>query len=403
MPSRRVAITGLGVISALGPRLENFWDALKAGRSGLRPLFSLADQPLQCRIGGEVPDFDPLQHFEPRTEMLMDRFAQFAVIAARQAVLDADVHWSDTQRTRTAVVTGTSIGGQGTQDAGFLDLYGRGKERVHPFTLPRSMANAGAAHISMDLQITGPCLTLATACASGTHAIGQAFWMVRNGVSDAAIAGGSEAPFSLGNMKGWEALRALDPETCRPFSRDRRGTVLSEGGAMVFMEPLEQARARGARIHGEIVGFGMSADAFHVTHPTDIGAAQAMLAAMDDAQLRMDQIGYLNAHGTGTLINDRTETAAIRQVFGRHASRLAVSSTKSMHGHGQGASGAMEAIATVLALRDQVLPPTVNFREPDPECDLDVVPNQARGCSTEYALSNSFGFGGMNGVLAFRR
>jgi len=278
-----------------------------------------------------------------------------------------------------------------------------GLNRVHPLTIPKTMANAGASHISMEFGITGPSYTISTACSSAGHAIGQAFWMVRNGITDLALAGGSEAPFSFGILKAWEAMRVVSPETCRPFSKDRRGMVLGEGAAMLVLEPLEAALARGATVHAEIAGFGMSADACHITQPSADGAAKAMRAALRDAGLAPEAIGYVNAHGTGTLANDATETAALHAVFGAHAGKLAISSTKSMHGHALGAAAALECVATVLALRDGVLPPTANYNVPDPECDLDVIPNQARQAQVEWAISNSFAFGGLNAVLALRK
>jgi nodulation protein E len=255
----------------------------------------------------------------------------------------------------------------------------------------------------MEFGITGPSFTISTACSSAGHAIGQAFWMVRNGITDLALAGGSEAPFSFGILKAWEAMRVVSPETCRPFSKDRRGMILGEGAAMLVLEPLEAALARGAKVHAEIVGFGMSADACHITQPSADGAAKAMRAALRDAGLSPEAISYVNAHGTGTLANDATETAALKAVFGAHAGKLAISSTKSMHGHALGAAAALECVATVLALRDGVLPPTANYNVPDPECDLDVIPNQARQQQVEWAISNSFAFGGLNAVLALRK
>jgi nodulation protein E len=333
----------------------------------------------------------------------MDRFAQFAVIAAREAVASAGVQWTSAVRENAAIVTGSCVGGQTAQDVGFQELYKLGHNRVHPLTIPKTMANAGASHISMEFGITGPSFTVSTACASAAHAIGQALWMVRTGAADLAIAGGSEAPFSLGILKAWEAMRVVSPDTCRPFSKDRRGMILGEGAAMFVLEPLEAALARGARIHAEIVGVGMSSDASHITQPSADGAARAMRAALRDAGLAPEQIAYINAHGTATQANDIAETAAIRTVFGPHAGRLAVSSTKSMHGHALGAAAALECLATVTALRDGILPPTANFNQPDPECDLDVIPNQAREAQVEYALSNSFAFGGLNAVLALRR
>lgn len=355
------------------------------------------------RNGAEVRDFRPQDHFEEREIDFLDRFAQFAVVAAREAVRDAAVEWNAELRRRTAVVTGSCVGGQTTEDAAFAEVYRDGRSRVHPMTIPRIMANAGASQISLELGVTGPVFTVSTACSSANHAIGQAFWMVRDSVAELAIAGGSEAPFSFGNLKAWEALRVVSPDTCRPFSKGRRGMILGEGAAMLVLEPLEAARARGARIYAELVGFGMSSDAYHITQPSVEGPVLAMKAALEDAGLKPEAVGYINAHGTGTQANDPTETAAIRAVFGAHADRLAVSSTKSMHGHTLGAAGAIEAAATSLALRHDLLPPTANFLEPDPECDLDVVPNQARRAQVEYALSNSFAFGGLNAVLAFRR
>jgi nodulation protein E len=265
------------------------------------------------------------------------------------------------------------------------------------------MANAVASHISMEYGITGPAFTLSTACSSSSHAIGHAFWMVREGLVDLAVTGGSEAPLSFANLKAWEAMRVVSPDTCRPFSKNRSGMILGEGGGMLVLEPWEAACARGAKILGEVVGFGMSSDAHHITSPSAEGAARAVRAVLSDAGLQPETIGYINAHGTGTAANDSTETTVIRNVFGKHADRLAVSSTKSMHGHALGAAGALEAIATVLGLRNGILPPTANYALSDPECDLDVIPNIPRPAVCEYALSNSFAFGGLNAVLAFRR
>jgi nodulation protein E len=295
------------------------------------------------------------------------------------------------------------VGGKSSEDEGFQNLYLLHKPRVNPLTIARTMANAGASCISMDTGICGPTYTISTACSSANHALGQAFWMVRDGMVELAVTGGSEAPFSLGHLKAWEAMRVVAPDTCRPFSKDRRGMILGEGGAMLVLEPLEAAQARGARIHAEIVGFGMSSDAHHLTQPSVEGPARAIRAALADGGLAPEQIGYINAHGTATLANDPTEVAAIRAALGAHAERLAISSTKSMHGHALGAAGAIEGVATALALREGVLPPTANFTTPDPLCDLDVVPNQARRGEVECALSNSFAFGGLNAVLAFRR
>jgi nodulation protein E len=299
-------------------------------------------------------------------------------------------------------VCGSAVGGQAALEAGFEDLYVAGRGRVHPLTIPKTMANAGASQISMDLRVSGPTYTVSTACSSSNHAIGQAFRMVRDGDVEMAVTGGSEAPFTIGLLKAWEAMRVIAPDTCRPFSNDRRGMILGEGGAMMILEPLDAAKARGARIYAEVCGSGMSSDAHHLTQPTVDGPARAMRAALRDAGLRPEQVGYINAHGTGTPGNDPTETRAIREVFGAHADKIAVSSTKSLHGHALGAAGALEAVATILALHRGILPPTANYNERDPECDLDYIPNQPRAGWVEAALSNSFAFGGLNAVVAFR-
>jgi nodulation protein E len=400
---RRVAITGLGAICALGRTTAEVAESLRQGRSGIAPIESTDASQLRFRNGAEVRGYSHLGYFDDRRADFIDRFAQFAVIAAREAVAGAGVEWTPALRETAAIITGSCVGGQSTEDVGFHDVYKLGLNRVHPLTIPKTMANAGASHISMEFGITGPSYTISTACSSAGHAIGQAFWMVRSGMTDLALAGGSEAPFSFGILKAWEAMRVVSPDTCRPFSKDRRGMVLGEGAAMLVLEPLEAALARGATIHAELVGFGMSSDACHITQPSAEGAAKAMRAALHDAGVAPEAIGYVNAHGTGTLANDATETAALRAVFGAHAGKLAVSSTKSMHGHALGAAAALECVATVLALRDGVLPPTANYNLPDPECDLDVIPNQARHAQVEWAISNSFAFGGLNAVLALRR
>ncbi len=428
-PLRRVVVTGAGIICALGIDAEQCWSALREGRSGIAPIQSTDVSELRFQNGAEVRGFRAEEHFEPSRCDLMDRFAQFAVVAARQAVREAgfeprartnvfaDPHsgedssgetcsgmaGSGLSRERVAVVTGTSMGGQTSLDRGFAAIYKERRPRPHPFTIPLTMYNAGASHIAMEQGITGPAFTISTACASATHAIGQAFWMVRSGAVEAAICGGSEAPFSPGILRAWEAMRVVTPELCRPFSRDRKGLTLGEGAAMLFLEDAERAMARGAKVLGEVVGFGMSADAGHITQPSVQGPASAMSAALSDARLAATEVDYINAHGTGTSANDVTETQAIRQLFGAHSERLAISSTKSMHGHALGAAGALEAFATLMALREGVLPPTANYTEADPDCNLDVIPNIPRQRQIHVALSNSFAFGGLNAVLALRR
>ncbi|HLJ49664.1 MAG TPA: beta-ketoacyl-[acyl-carrier-protein] synthase family protein [Bryobacteraceae bacterium] len=403
MAVRRVVVTGMGVISGVGTGISAFWNALSEGRSGIRPMQLVDRSQLRFQNAAEVPAYDPAAFFDEKDLSLLDRFAQFGVIAAREALQQAGLTFTPELRERTAIITGSCVGGQTTEDEGFIGLYKNGSNRVNPFTIPRTMGNAAASRISLELGVFGPTYTVSTACSSANHAMGQAFWMVRNGIVDTAITGGSEAVFSMGFLKSWEAMRVVSPDTCRPFSKDRRGLILGEGGAMMVLETAESATARGAQILGEIAGFGMSSDAHHITQPSPDGAARAMRWAIQDSGMAPEQIGYINAHGTATTANDSTETTAIRQVFGPHADKLAVSSTKSMHGHALGAAGAIEGVATLMALRCGTLPPTANYTTPDPACDLDVIPNTARKAHVEAALSNSFAFGGLNAVLVFRR
>lgn len=398
----RVVITGTGVISAIGNHSSSFWQSLVAGVSGIREMVDVDISQIRFKNGAQVQNYIPEEHFEAKDIDVMDRFAQFAVVAAREAVADAGIEWTPPLLETAAVVTGSCLGGRGAEEAGYWELFHNGKSRVHPYTIPLGMSNAGTSHISMQFGIEGPAYNLSTACASSAHAIGHAFWMVRSGVAPLAIAGGSEAPFFLGGLKAWEAMRVVSKDTCRPFSAERSGLILGEGAAMLVLEPLEAALARGARPLAEIVGFGMSADAGHITQPVAKGPARAMRMALRDGGLAPEQVGYINAHGTATEANDRIETASIRDTFGAHAGRLAVSSTKSMHGHALGAAGALEAVASILSLRHGVLPPTANFLTADPACDLDIIPNEARAAAVEACLSNSFAFGGLNAVLAFK-
>jgi len=402
MTARRVAITGLGIISPLGLNLAETWESLRVGRSAIGPIKSVDCSNLRFQNGAEVHGYDPTKHFESGKEDYIDRFAQFSIVAAREAMQSSGLELTPELRERTAIVCGSAVGGQSAIEKGFEDLYVANRGRVHPLTIPKTMSNAGASHIAMDLGLSGPTYTISTACSSANHAIGQAFRLVRDGEADLAVTGGSEAMFTIGMLKSWEAMRVIAPDTCRPFSKDRRGMVLGEGGAMMILEPMEAAKARGAKIYAEICGFGMTADAFHLTQPTTDGPARAMRGAIREAGLSPEAFGYINAHGTGTAGNDPVETRAIRAVFGAHADKLAVSSTKSLHGHALGGAGALEAVATVLALHYGILPPTGNYLGPDPECDLDYIPNQPRTLQVEAALSNSFAFGGLNAVVAFR-
>ncbi|HKQ86528.1 MAG TPA: beta-ketoacyl-[acyl-carrier-protein] synthase family protein [Candidatus Acidoferrales bacterium] len=404
MARRRVVVTGLGIISPLGLNVQENWKSLSEGRSGIGPIQSVdfSKAPMRFQNGAEVRGYDPLKHFEGGKEAYIDRFAQFSVVAAREAMRDSGLELSQAMKEQAAIVCGSAVGGQSAIEAGFEDLWVSDRGRVHPLTIPKTMANAGASHISMDLGLSGPAYTVSTACSSANHAIGQAFRLVREGEAEIAMTGGSEAMFTIGMLKAWEAMRVIAPDTCRPFSKDRRGMILGEGGAMMVLEPLEAAQARGAKIYAEICGFGMTSDAHHLTQPAMHGPSRAMRAALREAGLAPEEVGYINAHGTGTPGNDPVETAAIHDVFGAHAEKLGVSSTKSMHGHALGAAGAIEAVATILAMKHGILPPTANFTVPDPECDLDYIPNEPRKQKVSAALSNSFAFGGLNAVVAFR-
>jgi nodulation protein E len=402
MAPRRVAITGLGIISPLGLNLQDSWKSLSMGLPGIGPIKTVDCSALRFQNGAEVRGYEPQKHFEGGKDAYIDRFAQFSVVAAREALANSGIQLTPELREQSAIVCGSAVGGQAAIETGFEDLWVQGRGRVHPLTIPKTMANAGASHIAMDMGLSGPTYTVSTACSSANHAIGQAFRLVRDGEAEFAMTGGSEAMFTIGMLKAWEAMRVVAPDTCRPFSKDRRGLILGEGGAMMVLEPMEAAKARGAKIYGEICGFGMTADAHHLTQPTVQGPARAMRGALREAGLAPESVGYINAHGTGTPGNDPVESSAIREVFGAHADKIGVSSTKSMHGHALGAAGALEAAATVLALYYGILPPTANYNERDPECDLDYIPNKPRALQVEAALSNSFAFGGLNAVVAFR-
>ena len=398
----RVVITGIGVISAIGLTRDAFWRSLVDGKCGIRAVPSSDFEQLRFKHAADVEGFVPEDHLPAKELSLMDRFAQFAVVTAKEAMAQSGLELTPAMREDGAIITGSCIGGRSAEEIGYRELYIHGRNRVHPLTIPLGMSNAGTSHISMQFGIQGPSYTISTACASSGHAIGQAFHMVRSGIAPVALAGGSEAPLYFGNLKAWEAMRVISKDTCRPFSAERTGMILGEGAAMLVLEPLDSALARGAKPLAEIVGFGMSADASHVTQPIATGPCRAMHLALSDAGLAPEQIGYINAHGTATEVNDRVETAAIRSTFGSHADKLAVSSTKSMHGHALGASSALEAVVSVLSLKHGALPPTANFITADPACDLDVIPNQARSIQVEACLSNSFAFGGLNASIAFK-
>lgn len=400
----RVVVTGLGAVTPLGHTAATYWANLKQGVNGIGPI-TLAATPeeLTQKVAAEVKDFDPLKHFEERQLSTLDRVSQFAVVAAREAIAQAAITFDMPLSLRTATIIGTGVGGQTTLDESFRRIYLEKKSRVFPLTIPKLMVNAPASQISMFCGLRGPSFAVASACASATHAIGLAFHMLRSGAVDCAVTGGAEACITFGTLRGWEAMRVMAPDSCRPFSIDRKGLVLGEGAAMLVLEPLERARARGAQILGEIVGFGMSADAADLTAPDQGGMTRAMEGALADGKLAVQNIQYINAHGTGTAANDATETQALHRVFGAHAGKLAVSSTKSMVGHALGAAGALEMVATLLAVREAIVPPTIGYLGPDPACDLDYVPNEARALTIGAALSNSFAFGGLNAVLAVKK
>jgi len=399
----RVVVTGLGAITPLGHSVPEYWEKLKQGASGLGPITAPGHEELNQKIAGEVKDYDPLKYFADRELSTLDRFSQFAIIAAREAVAQSGLVFERPLSLRTATIIGTGVGGQNTLDDAFRRLYLEKKQRLFPLSIPRMMANAPASQVSMQHGLRGPAFVVVSACASATHAMGLAFHMVRSGTVDCAVTGGTEACVSFGTVRGWEAMRVMAPDMCRPFSKDRKGLILGEGAAVFVLESLEHARARGAQIFGEIVGFGMTADAADLTAPDIDGMSRAMIGALDDAGLKPQDIQYVNAHGTGTAANDETETKALHQVFGEHARKLAVSSTKSMIGHALGAAGALEMVATLLAIREDIAPPTIGYLGPDPACDLDYVPNKARPMRIDAAISNSFAFGGLNAVLAAKK
>ncbi len=390
----------MGAICAVGHDVPTISAALKSGTVGIGPITNIPTERLSTRVAAEIHGLKIEDHFATKQLSLLDRTSQLALVAARQAMSQAGLKRG--QVDAAAVVLGAAIGQQ-TFDSSYDQLYGQRLPRVHPFTVPRIMPNAPASHVSIEFGVKGPCYAVASACASSNHAIGQAAHMVRAGIVDIAITGGSDASIVVGFMKGWEALRVLSPGSCRPFSNDRDGLVIGEGAGIFVIEEAEHARARDAVPLVEIAGFGMSADGHDIVAPCAEGASRAMSAALADANCTPDQVGYINAHGTGTRLNDRTEVTALHRIFGRALDGIPVSSTKSMIGHCMTAGGALELIATATALLDGILPPTAGFTSADPECDIDCIPNLARAGQVEVAMSNAFAFGGLNAVLVARR
>jgi nodulation protein E len=402
----RVVVTGLGCVTPIGSTVSAFRNSLVSGITGIAPFSPYPDAPsstqgIRFTQTASVKDFDAAQHLPSGTIAATDRTAQFAIVAARQASIESNLlqhHASDT----IAIILGCACGGRQAEETELAKLYTR-DARVHPLTVTRTMASAGASHVSIDLGINGPVLNISTACSSGTHAIGLAFHMVRSGMVSAAITGGHEAPLTFGFLRAWDSMRVVSPTQCRPFAVNRDGMTLGEGSAMFVIETLESAQVRNAPIYAEIVGFGMSADAHHITQPVSEGAAAAMSKALKDARVSPEEVTYINAHGTGTQVNDATEAAAIHRLFGPRAPQIPISSTKSLHGHSIGATGAIEALATILSLQEQQLPANVGVSEADPALNLDIILNTPRQAPQHIALSNSLAFGGLNAVLAFRR
>lgn len=400
---KRVVITGAGTINALGLNVPDTMFAMQNGVCGIGPLEFRDVDRLSIQIGGQVKNFEAEARYNRQQMSLYDRFTQFTLAAAKQAIDQSGLTFSGELSAKAGVVLGTAGGGVSTWDDNYRAVYEEGKNRVHPFVVPKLMNNAAAAHVSMEHNLKGPSFTVSTACASSNHAMAQAFAMVRSGMAPVMVTGGSESMLCFGGVKAWEGLRVMSRDACRPFSANRNGMVQGEGAGVFVFEDYDHARARGADILCEVIGFAMTSDASDIVMPSKAGAARAMKGALQDAQINGDQVGYINAHGTGTAANDKTECAAVADVFGAHADRLMISSTKSMHGHLIGGTGAVELLACIMALRDGVIAPTIGYQEPDPECALDVVPNVARDAKVTVALSNAFAFGGMNAVIALRK
>jgi 3-oxoacyl-[acyl-carrier-protein] synthase II len=407
---RRVVVTGLGIISPCGNNVNDFLGNITVGKSGVKRISSEYSNLLSVKIAAEV-NFNPSDYFAKRQAFSLDRVNQFALAAASQAWKDSALSLDAKEKERAGVYIGTGMGGANTIESEYDQLLRHNADRIKPLTVLMVMNNASASHISIAYGLSGPCLTFSTACASSANAIGEAFRQIRDGYVDVMFAGGTEAFLTYGSFRSWESLRILaveDPEdpsrSCKPFSRNRSGLVLGEGAAVVVLEEMERAVVRGAPIYGEILGYGSTSDAFHMTKPSLEGQSRAITDALEEAGISPDEVDYINAHGTATQWNDLVETQAIKKVFGDFAYKLPISSTKSMHGHTMGAAGAIELVVSLLAIKHQALPPTINLDQPDPECDLDYVPNVGRkGVKVNTVMSNSFAFGGTNAVLIARK
>ncbi len=411
MSTRRVVVTGLGIVSPIGIGLAENWESLIAGKNGIGPITQFDATGFACTIAGEVKGFEPAKYLSEQEARKMDRFIQFGMAAGIEAVRDAGLTVTEANAERIGVHIGAGIGGISTIETCTRNLAENGPRRISPFYIPMSIINMISGNLSIMFGMKGPNLAVVTACATGTHAIGDAARLIEYGDADVMVAGGAEAAIAPTSVAGFGHAKALsgrndDPaHASRPWDRDRDGFVIGEGAGVVVLEELEFARKRGARIYCEVAGFGMSGDAYHMTSPAEggEGAARCMRNALRNAHLNADAVQYVNAHGTSTPLGDRAETLAMKLMFGDHARKLAVSSTKSMTGHLLGAAGGIEAIYSALAIHHQIVPPTINYTTPDPDCDLDFVPNTAREMHVDVAISNSFGFGGTNGTLVFRR
>jgi len=398
-----VVVTGLGCVTPLGPDVPSFAEGIFAGRCGIGPITRFDASAHRIRVAAEARGFDAACVLGAREAERLDRVSQMAVVASREAAASAGLAGGAFDRSRCAVVLGTGVGGQESLDDGYRRLYGEGSARLHPLTVPRMMPSAPASHVGLDLGVTGPALGTVSACASAAHAIALGAMLLRAGMADVAIVGGAEACITPGSFRAWEGLRVMAADACRPFSAGRGGIVIGEGAGVLVLETEAHARARAAPVLAELAGVGLSSDAHDLVQPSPEGMARAMELALRDAGLERSDVDYVHAHGTGTGQNDAAETDALRRVFGPHADRLAVSSTKSMTGHLLGASAALGAIAAVLAIRRATAPPTIGYLGPDPACDLDYVPCEARALPIGVAVANAFAFGGLNGVLVFRR
>ncbi len=400
---KRVVVTGTGVVTSLGSSVDQFWDGLKSGACGIDQIAGFDTQDLYITIAGECSDFEPRERLSSKLLLLADRYSQFAGAAAAEAIEQSGLEVPFVDSDRAASIVGSGAGGLNTLEKAYYDLFALKKKATHPLTLLRTIGSSACAHIGIEYGIKGPTFGTVSACATASHAIGLVFDMIRRGSIDLGVAGASEAVVNYGSMRAWQAMRVLSPEGCFPFSKTRNGTVLAEGAGILVMEELEYARARGAKILAEVKGFGMTSDAADMVNPDVEGPSKAMKFALDAAELIPGDINYLNAHGTATTVNDANETDAIKRVFGDAAGSLAISSTKSMHGHLLGAGGGVEAVACIKAMEDNFAPATIGYAEPDPDCDLDYVPNAGREMEINYTMSNSFAFGGLNAVLVFGR